>query len=217
MCANLERIDQRGQILLKEWGGEGADTEAPSLLSYTLIYVSLAELGKVFQVVLREPMHLCTCVNKKGGDLFSILRKRTIISCCHRGKRKKKRRRKEEKEEKKRRKRTYVGRFFFQSPEVGHKLGRQPEFVSTGDFTATAARARGSRRLDRTSARVFDSRRLRKTTIISCCHRGKRKKNSSVCRRGKVPGGHKLGRQPEFVADLWTLEKKSPHAGTYAI
>jgi hypothetical protein len=27
-----------------------------------------------------------------------------------------------------------VGRFFFQSPEVGHKLGRQPEFVSTGDL-----------------------------------------------------------------------------------
>jgi hypothetical protein len=25
-----------------------------------------------------------------------------------------------------------VGRFFFQSPEVGHKLGRQPEFLVTG-------------------------------------------------------------------------------------
>jgi hypothetical protein len=27
-----------------------------------------------------------------------------------------------------------VGRFFFQSPEVGHKLGCQPEFVATGDL-----------------------------------------------------------------------------------
>jgi hypothetical protein len=69
-----------------------------------------------------------------------------------------------------------VGRFFFQSPEVGHKLGCQPEFVVTGDFTTLAARVRGNRRLHRSSARVFDSRRLRKTAIISCCQRGKRKK-----------------------------------------
>ncbi len=27
-----------------------------------------------------------------------------------------------------------VGRFFFQSPEVCQKLGRQPEFLATGDF-----------------------------------------------------------------------------------
>jgi hypothetical protein len=39
--------------------GEGADSEAPSLLSYTLRYVSLAELGHVCQFGLREPMHLC--------------------------------------------------------------------------------------------------------------------------------------------------------------
>ncbi len=26
--------------------------------------------------------------------------------------------------------------------------------------------------------------------------------------RGKVPGDHKLGLTPEFVADLWTLKKK---------
>jgi hypothetical protein len=36
-----------------------------------------------------------------------------------------------------------VGRFFFQSPEVCQKLGRQPEFLSTGDFTTVAARVRG--------------------------------------------------------------------------
>jgi hypothetical protein len=38
------------------------------LLSYALRYVSLAELGNVCQVGLREPIHLCTCVNEEGGD-----------------------------------------------------------------------------------------------------------------------------------------------------
>ncbi len=49
-------------------------------MSYTLRYVSLKELGNVFQVgfreefgnvcqvELREPMHLCTDVSKEGGD-----------------------------------------------------------------------------------------------------------------------------------------------------
>jgi len=147
------------------------------------------------------------------------LRKTAIISCCQRGKRKKKKRRRGEKEEKKGRKRREkerkgekkgrrrkgkegkreyadsvggcVGRFFFQSPEVGHKLGRQPEFVATGDFTTVAARGRGSRRLHRTSVRVFDSRRLRKTAIISCCHRGKRKKK----KRRKEEKEEKKGRK----------------------
>ena len=32
--------------------GEGAGSEAPSLLSYTLRYVSLTDLGRVGQVVL---------------------------------------------------------------------------------------------------------------------------------------------------------------------
>jgi hypothetical protein len=31
------------------------------------------------------------------------------------------------------------------------------------------------------------------------------------------PGDHKLGRQPEFVTDLWTLKKKSPHTTAYTI
>ncbi len=48
--------------------GEGEVSKDPSLLSYTLRYVSLAELGNVCQVGLREPMYLCTCVNKEGGD-----------------------------------------------------------------------------------------------------------------------------------------------------
>ena len=47
--------------------GEDAE-EAPSLLSYTLRYVSLAELGTVCRVGLREPMHLCACVGEEGGD-----------------------------------------------------------------------------------------------------------------------------------------------------
>ena len=41
--------------------------EAPSLLSYTLRYVSLAELGTVCRVELREPMHLCAYMDR-GED-----------------------------------------------------------------------------------------------------------------------------------------------------
>jgi hypothetical protein len=48
--------------------GEGPGSEVSSLLSYTIRYVSLAELGNVCQVGLREPMHLCTCVSEEGGD-----------------------------------------------------------------------------------------------------------------------------------------------------
>jgi hypothetical protein len=48
--------------------GEGAGSETPSLLSYMLRYVSLAELGTLCRVGLRDPMHLCTCVSEEGGD-----------------------------------------------------------------------------------------------------------------------------------------------------
>ncbi len=48
--------------------GEGETSEAPSLLSYTLRYVSFAKLGHVCQFWLREPMHLCACVSEEGGD-----------------------------------------------------------------------------------------------------------------------------------------------------
>ena len=47
---------------------ERADSVAPSLLSYTLRYVSLAELGTLCRVGLRDPMNLCTCVSEEGGD-----------------------------------------------------------------------------------------------------------------------------------------------------
>jgi hypothetical protein len=30
--------------------------------------VSFAEVGRVCRVALREPMHMCTCVNEEGGD-----------------------------------------------------------------------------------------------------------------------------------------------------
>jgi hypothetical protein len=55
---------------VNEEGGdvESTDSEGPSLLSYTLRYVSLTELGYVFQVGFREPMNLCTCVNEEGWD-----------------------------------------------------------------------------------------------------------------------------------------------------
>ncbi len=48
--------------------GEGAGTESPSLLSYTLRYVSLEELVNVCQVGLWGPIHLCTYVRKEGGN-----------------------------------------------------------------------------------------------------------------------------------------------------
>ena len=52
---------------------EGADGEAPfpetpSVLSYTLRYVSFAEVGSVCRVELREPLHLCTCMSEEGDD-----------------------------------------------------------------------------------------------------------------------------------------------------
>ncbi len=48
--------------------GEGTGSETPSLLSYILRYVSLAELGTLCRVGLRDPMHLCTCVSEEGED-----------------------------------------------------------------------------------------------------------------------------------------------------
>ncbi len=129
------------------------------------------------------------------------------------GAKKGKKRRKEEKEEKKGRKGEkkgrerkgkegkgeyedsvggYVGWFFFQSPEVCQKLGRQTEFLGTGDFTTVAARLRGSRRRHRTSAWVFDSRTLRKTTIISCCQRGERKERREERKKKKRRKGGKV-------------------------
>ena len=43
-------------------------SETPSLLSYTLRYVSVVDVGGVCRVALREPMHLCTCVSEEGDD-----------------------------------------------------------------------------------------------------------------------------------------------------
>jgi hypothetical protein len=49
--------------------GEVSRSETPSLLSYTLTYVSFTEVVRVFcQVPLREPIHLCTCVSEERGD-----------------------------------------------------------------------------------------------------------------------------------------------------
>ena len=49
-------------------GGEAACSGTPFLLSYILRYVSFAEVGRICRAVLREPMHLCTCVSEEGGD-----------------------------------------------------------------------------------------------------------------------------------------------------
>jgi hypothetical protein len=48
--------------------GEAACSETPSLLSYTLRYVSFAEVGSVCWVALREPIYLCTYVSEEVGD-----------------------------------------------------------------------------------------------------------------------------------------------------
>ena len=50
--------------------GEGAGSESPPLLSYTLRYVSLTELGTLRRVGLREPMHLCAYMDR-GEDADS--------------------------------------------------------------------------------------------------------------------------------------------------
>ena len=60
--------------------GEGAGSETPSLLSYILRYVSLAELGTLCRVGLRDPMHLCTCVSEEGADGRVRMQKRHL--CC---------------------------------------------------------------------------------------------------------------------------------------
>ena len=48
--------------------GRVALREPMHLCTYTLRYVSFAEVGSVCRVALREPMHLCTCVSEDGGD-----------------------------------------------------------------------------------------------------------------------------------------------------
>ncbi len=48
--------------------GEGAGSEPSSLMSYTLRFVSLVELGTLNQFGLRVPIHLCVCVSEEGGD-----------------------------------------------------------------------------------------------------------------------------------------------------
>ena len=55
---------------VSEEGGDGepACSETPSLLSYTLRYVSFEEVDIIWRVTCREPMHLCTCVIEEGVD-----------------------------------------------------------------------------------------------------------------------------------------------------
>ena len=52
--------------------GEGVDLESQSLTTYTLRYVSLTELGTVYRVGFREPMHLCVCVGEEGWDREAV-------------------------------------------------------------------------------------------------------------------------------------------------
>ncbi len=52
--------------------GETVHSETPSLMSYTLRYVSFTETVSICRVVFREPMYLCTCVSEEGGDGESV-------------------------------------------------------------------------------------------------------------------------------------------------
>ena len=73
-------------------GGDGEDTgsEVSSLLSYTLRYISLAELGTLYRVGFREPMYLYACVSEEGGDgedgRHLLKLKRHLLKLNHDGK-----------------------------------------------------------------------------------------------------------------------------------
>jgi hypothetical protein len=61
------RLEYTG--LSHSWCHTYLDTsETPSLLSYTMRYVSFTEVVSVCRIALREPMNLCTCVSEEGGD-----------------------------------------------------------------------------------------------------------------------------------------------------
>ena len=57
------------RFLYSKIRNKGVDSEASSRMSYTLIYVSLAELVTVCRIGLREPMHLCDCMHRGGGGV----------------------------------------------------------------------------------------------------------------------------------------------------
>ena len=69
---------------VSEEGGDGevARSETPSLLSYTLRYVSFEEVGSIYRVALREPIHLCTCVSEEGGDGEVACSETPSLSTC---------------------------------------------------------------------------------------------------------------------------------------
>jgi hypothetical protein len=60
-------------VCVSEVGGVGKGADSETLLSYILRYISLAELDTLCRVGLRDPMHLCTCVNEEGGDLCTCV------------------------------------------------------------------------------------------------------------------------------------------------
>jgi hypothetical protein len=75
-----------------EEGGDGEVPfpETPSLLSYTLRYISFAVVGSVCRVELREPIHLCTCVYcvTRAKKVFKKTKKKrkknlALMLCMH--------------------------------------------------------------------------------------------------------------------------------------
>jgi hypothetical protein len=66
--------------------GEPVSSETPSLLSYTLRYVSFGEVDSVCRVALREPtMHLCTYVSEEGDNGATVCSETpALLSYTHR-------------------------------------------------------------------------------------------------------------------------------------
>ena len=54
-----------GEVVRGEGRGGGVDA---TLLAYTLASINLADLGRIYQVGLRQPMNLCACVSEERGD-----------------------------------------------------------------------------------------------------------------------------------------------------
>jgi hypothetical protein len=69
LSGSVERTDTPVTYVSEEGGdGEVPDSETPSLMSYTLRYVSFGEVDNIYRVPLWLPIHPCTCVSEEGDD-----------------------------------------------------------------------------------------------------------------------------------------------------
>ena len=54
-------------------------SETPSLMSYTRRYDSFTEVGRVYRVALREPMHLCSVESAESVTFVSSSEDLTLV------------------------------------------------------------------------------------------------------------------------------------------